>query len=159
MLFTTRHCVHLAPDERMQCNSEKQAEDCVQAVSFCPTNTHSLVYGLWEFTQSASPEGCFAIQMPARRQGAEGKRTEGTRKTNRICLFVCKKQTKKQIKKKTINTSKTCRHWCQVTFLSSHKLVHQFKAMFSLFFYNFRTKSKWKQWPYLRSVNFLMKTF
>lgn len=118
--------VHLAVDERTYCNSEKQAEDCVQAVSFCPTNTQSLVYGLWEFTQSASLEGYFVIQMPDRREGAEGTWTKGTRKTNQTCLLVFRKiNTLHKHTYKQISSRKARRRWHQVAFLPTYHLVHQ----------------------------------
>lgn len=73
----------------MYCNIEKQAEDCVQGMSFFETNIQGLVYGLWEFSHSVSLEGCFAIQMSDRRETAErkwkkGKDTED-RKLNHHC--------------------------------------------------------------------------
>lgn len=57
----------------MYCNSLEQAQDCVQGMPSSPTNIQGLVYGLWEFSHSASLEGCFAIQMSDRRETAERK--------------------------------------------------------------------------------------
>lgn len=42
-------------------------------MSFSETNIQGLVYGLWEFSHSASLEGCFAIQMSDRTEAAERK--------------------------------------------------------------------------------------
>lgn len=42
-------------------------------MSSSETNIRGLVYGLWEFSLSASLEGCFAIQMSDRRKTAERK--------------------------------------------------------------------------------------
>lgn len=70
MPLTTSHYV-LAQYQWMYCNSVKQAEDCVQGMSFSETNIQGLVYGLWEFGHSASLEGCFAIQMSDERSSRE----------------------------------------------------------------------------------------
>lgn len=44
---------------------------------FFPIKIKSLVYGLWDFSHSASLEGCFAIQMLDGREAAERKWKNG----------------------------------------------------------------------------------
>lgn len=55
----------------VNCNSVKQAVDCVQDMSLSETNIQSFVYDLWEFSHLASLESYFAIQMSDRREAAE----------------------------------------------------------------------------------------
>lgn len=43
----------------------------------------ALFTGLWEFSHSASLEGCFAIQMSHRRDAAERKWKKGTHREDR----------------------------------------------------------------------------
>lgn len=49
----------------------------VQSMPFFPIKIKSLVYGLWDFSHSASLEGCFAIQMLDGREAAERKWKNG----------------------------------------------------------------------------------
>lgn len=49
----------------------------VQSMPFFPIKIQSLVYGLWDFSHSASLEGCFAIQMLDGREAAERKWKNG----------------------------------------------------------------------------------
>lgn len=66
-------CVWVTQYEWLYCNSVRQAENWVRGMSLSPTNIQGLVYGLWEFSHSASLEGCFAIQMPDSRETAQWK--------------------------------------------------------------------------------------